>query len=72
MDPPNQVWAADITYMPTGQGFLADSDDLARGARRSGCLVSGIGEAAGSTLNRGSRPFLVCCWSAVMGLSNRC
>ncbi|WP_204524486.1 hypothetical protein, partial [Bradyrhizobium sp. SUTN9-2] len=49
----------------------ADSDDLARvyrfdlarGARRSGCLVSGIGEAAGSTLNRGLRPFFVCCWS---------
>ncbi|WP_176731292.1 hypothetical protein [Bradyrhizobium elkanii] len=49
----------------------ADSDDLARvfrfdlaqdsemisprGGRRSGCLVSGIGEAAGSILNRGMK-----------------
>ncbi|MBB4398905.1 transposase InsO family protein [Bradyrhizobium sp. ERR14] len=22
MDRPNQVWAADITYVPIGQGFL--------------------------------------------------
>src|SRR5882757_7985902 len=35
------------------------------GVRRSGCLVSGIGEAAGSTLNRGLKSFFVCCCSAV-------
>jgi hypothetical protein len=35
--------------------------DVARGARRSGCLVSGIGEAAWSILNRGSKDLFFCC-----------
>lgn len=35
--------------------------DVARGARRSGCLVSGIGEAAWSILNRSSTGWFFCC-----------
>ena len=40
---------------------LAHHSDVARGARRSGCLVFGIGEATGSILNRGWKGFCFCC-----------
>jgi hypothetical protein len=41
--------------------------DVARGARRSGCLVSGIGEAAWSILNRGSTGWFFCCCCSAAG-----
>jgi hypothetical protein len=48
-----------------------------RGVRRSGLLVSGIGEAAGSTLNHGSKSSLsvaapaVGMWATLFALSKR-
>jgi hypothetical protein len=56
------------------RGWYADSDDLARvfrfdlarGGGRSGCLVSGIGGAAWSILNRGSKDLFFAA-RAVMG-----
>jgi len=48
--------------------IIADSDDLARGARRSGCFVSGIGEAAWSILNRGSTGLFFCCCCSAVGM----
>ncbi|MCP3367606.1 IS3 family transposase [Bradyrhizobium cajani] len=36
IDRPNQVWAADITYLPTGRGFLYLVEGLCRRSRGQG------------------------------------